>query len=114
MDWRSVIEVAFLFGSFVAISVVQLRDLLGENLEAGGIPIGIFFGAAFFTSAWAWLYAMSGLVVKLAEYGGRGLGVLRNFLDIDKKPITSIGWVAMVLVSIGYWGLALARWLIAS
>jgi uncharacterized protein len=75
----------------------------GTFRVADGIPLALWFIAAFFTSMWAALYALSVTAVRMAH----AFGVARDLLDIEKKPVTSLGWVAMLLVSIGYWTVAL-------
>jgi len=85
--------------SFIAGQVV-----VGETLA------GVLGLAAFFTSVWVWSYALSGAAVRLARSLGVGVTALRRVLDIDNKPITSLGWVAMLLASTLYWSLALVRW----
>lgn len=63
---------------------------------------GICFYSTFFTSVWVWLYALSGAAVKLTEYLGTGLSRLRAILDIDNKPLRSLGFVSMLLVTVAY------------
>jgi hypothetical protein len=72
-----------------------------------GIPFAIWFIAAFFTSMWAALYALSVAAVRMAHAFGIGISAFRHLLDIEKRPVSSLGWVAMLLVSIGYWAVAL-------
>ena len=92
-------------------------ELLGAALFWGGWsllpfpPAGVWMYAAFFTSVWVWLYALSGLLVRVANPLGIGIRTLKDLLDIDEKPITSLGFVAMLLTSIVFWVVALTRWL---
>jgi hypothetical protein len=79
----------------------------GTFRVADGIPLALWFIAAFFASMWAALYALSVAAVRMAHAFGVGIAASRNLLDIEEKPITSLGWVAMLLVSIGYWIVAL-------
>jgi hypothetical protein len=74
-------------------------------------PAGIWFYSTFFTSVWVWLYALSGAAIKLVELVGIGLARLRSVLDVDQKPLLSLGVVSMVLVSLAFWTVALWRWL---
>jgi len=64
------------------------------------LPYGIWFYAAFFTSVWVWLYAASGLIVRLAQRMDIWSDCLRRLLDIDRKPFQSIGVVAIMLVTL--------------
>jgi hypothetical protein len=50
-------------------------------------------GAAFFTSLWAWLYALASLVVRGAYAIKSSLGVFRSVFDVENKPLRSIGVV---------------------
>jgi UDP-N-acetylmuramyl pentapeptide phosphotransferase/UDP-N-acetylglucosamine-1-phosphate transferase len=64
---------------------------------------GIWFYAAFFTSVWLWLYVASGAVIRLLYRVEVGIARLRDRLNVDEKPITAIGGVAILLVSVVYW-----------
>ena len=55
------------------------------------------------TSVWLWLYALSGLIVRLA----RGVGFLRDKLDIEERPLYSMRLVAGVLAALAWWGTGL-------
>ena len=70
--------------------------------KPGNSTLGIFFYSTFFTSVWVWLYAFSGLVVKLAGYLGIGFNRLKWFLDIENKPLHSLGIISMLLVTLLY------------
>jgi len=88
-----------LFNSFLS---VLLHLLLLSSLSEGLPSFGICFYSTFFTSVWVWLYASSGLVVRLGQYLGISLRGLKMILDIDKKPLRSMGLVAMLLVTLVY------------
>lgn len=75
----------------------------GLILSAGSsedITLGIFLYSTFFTSVWVWLYALSGLIVKLGQYLGLGFSWLRAILDIENKPLRSMGMVLNILITI--------------
>jgi hypothetical protein len=76
--------------------------ILPLRAKAESAPDGIFLYSTFFTSAWVWLYAISGLALRVSE-GARSL-LLRSqtVLDIDAKPLRCIGFVANILVTVGY------------
>jgi len=84
------------------------REVTTITLETG-IPIAIWFWAAFFTSLWAGLYVLTSAAVSLSHTLGIGVAAVRYFLDIEKKPLTSLGYVAMLFVSIAYW----TYWMVA-
>lgn len=58
------------------------------------------FYSAFFTSAWVWLYVSSGIVVKLLNRIGIGLRLFMSVLNIREHPITSLGLIACVLITV--------------
>ncbi len=56
----------------------------------------------FFTSIWLYLYIVSGLILKLISISNTGFKFLQNNLDIEEKPFRSMGFIVMILISIGY------------
>lgn len=63
---------------------------------------GIYFYATFFTSVWVWLYAASGLTVKIILLVVSNVNRLLSFLDIDNKPLRAMGMIAMLMVTFIY------------
>lgn len=64
-----------------------------------GALIGVF--STYLTSIWIWLYGFSGLLLKfLYGLGGPILWLRDNFLDIDEKPIRSLGIVCSIILLI--------------
>ena len=65
---------------------------------------GIVYFTTFFTSVWLWLYVLAGIVAKILErilrYPWHWLK--EGFLDLENKPLQSLGWVASGLVFIGF------------
>ena len=72
-------------------------------------PFGIFVYSAFLTSVWLWLYALSGFLVKAIARSRKGLHFLQRHLNIEEHPLRSMGFVLMLLVTVGYvfWGAVL-------
>jgi len=58
--------------------------------------------SAFFTSIWVWLYGTAGLVVKSVNKIGFCANLVKTFLNIEKRPLSSIGIVACMLISLGF------------
>lgn len=85
--------------------------LLAGPASVSPFPFGVLFYAPLLTPVWAWLYVVSGSTVKLVHQLSVSVVTLLGLLDIDSKPIASLGWVAMLLTSIVFWALALVRWL---
>jgi hypothetical protein len=59
---------------------------------------------AFFTSIWLWLYAASGFILKGAARFDRVIAWMNRHMDIEKKPLQTIGVVAGAIVALVYWG----------
>jgi hypothetical protein len=66
---------------------------------------GIWFYAPCFPFVWVWLYMLSGMLIRgatawrLLDTPGRALGLL----DIDTRPLHTLGAVAVGVVSVVYW-----------
>lgn len=85
-----------------------LKLMLQLSAKAeGDFSVGVFFYSTFFTSVWLWLYILAGLIVKLINLVEKGFSSLKLLLDIEQKPISSIGMVASILVTILYIFIAL-------
>jgi len=97
---------------------LAIDDILSHGVflssERGSLSWGIFFYSTFFTSVWVWLYALSGLVVKLAGYLDIGFSRLKWFLDIETKPLHSLGIISMLLVTLIYLGVSFYRLVVSS
>lgn len=71
------------------------------NSERGNdITVGVWLYSTFFTSIWVWLYFLSGLTVKILVFFTKLFGWTIRILDIDNKPLRSIGVVGVVIVSV--------------
>jgi hypothetical protein len=97
------------FASILALSkgIANTVDLTLKGLpfwyEKSTAPLfGIFFCSTFVTSVWVWLYMLGGLVIKAIQYLGLGTGKLRRWLDIEKQPMLAIGYVCMMLITLGF------------
>jgi len=66
---------------------------------------GIWFYAPCFPFVWVWLYILSGVLIR----GATACGLLRaptgglGLLDIDTRPLHTLGAVAVGIVSVVYW-----------
>ena len=70
---------------------------------------GIWFYSAFFTSVWIWLYALSCVAVKLGEYLGLSIGIMKKLFDIENKPLRSLGMISNAIITVLYLFLLLLR-----
>lgn len=79
----------------------ELYYAITLNSECGNdITVGVWLYSTFFTSIWVWLYFLSGLIVKIIVFLAKLLGWTIRILDIDNKPLRSIGVVCVVIVSV--------------
>jgi hypothetical protein len=70
--------------------------------SGGGLQIGIFFYASFFTSIWVWFYILGGVLIKGLTKTGSLWGLVAPFLDLDANPLKAIGRVVGVTVGMLY------------
>jgi hypothetical protein len=56
-----------------------------------------------FSCIWVWLYAGSGLALKIFRRAGGIIEWLTLKLDIENKPLQSIGLVAGAALTCTYW-----------
>lgn len=85
--------------------LVEALSLSGQN------SLGIFLWTTYFTSVWLWLYALSVLIVRTMTRLSRGAAFLRDHLNIEEKPLSSMGFVAGGLTAFVWWGICLVSWL---
>lgn len=74
-----------------------------EKLEAGKLaieyPIGIFFYSTFFTSVWVWLYALSGVLLKVLYSVKLGMGLSSRIFEVETAPLRSLGMVSNLIIT---------------
>jgi hypothetical protein len=100
-----------MFGLLAVLGGISPREFFRDNLgdiillstfEPGVPPAGILFYAAFATSVWTWLYALSGMIVKALQLLSGGINFVRGRLNVEEKPFQVMGYVAMLLVVLGF------------
>ena len=96
---------AFLSDEFW-VAITARTGLVYSGMAMMFISSSFLIASVLFTSLWAsiwlWLYALSGLALKILRPLGLFADRLTWVLDIDNKPIKSLGFVSMMLVTIGY------------
>lgn len=106
------------FAAFLAGELNTLLDPLTlrheifrlESLDPQeSMPLGVWFWAGFTTSVWLWLYLFSGILIRAAMSARSFLSRIARLLDIDDKPVRSLGFVALIIVSVLYCSVPLAR-----
>lgn len=94
--------VSELFNSQNYVHLFSLKGMVN-----GGVPASVFFYSTLFTSVWVWLYAISIFTIRAANSAGPLFRWVMWFLDIDEKPIRSIGAIAGLIAAVGWWGIVL-------
>ena len=74
---------------------------------------GVHLYSTFFTSAWLWLYALSGVLARALLSFGHGAVFLRDHLNVEERPLSTMGLVAGGLAAFCWWGICLVSWLVA-
>lgn len=85
-----------------ALSIVPVFVLRLRALDPGDGTPGIFFYAAFFTSVWVWLYALAACGAAVGHHALKGTRAFARFFDIEKQPLRSMGYVAVLLVTLSF------------
>ena len=95
-------------GSLISPTYTQMADIIKNAIFFTAkrsnemSAFGIYLYASFFTSIWVWMYAVSGLTVKMMVLIINNVNRLLRFFDIENKPLKSMGMVAMLMVTIVY------------
>ena len=58
--------------------------------------------AAFISSIWLWLYAISGVLIRIGRRSEVILNWFTRRFDIEKKPLRALGLVAGALAALPY------------
>lgn len=97
----------FLFSSTPTVSSFVQLVMGGLGLPFGGsedsIGLGVFIYSTFFTSVWVWLYAFSGIAVRLVYRVKRIRAFLDTHLDLANRPMSVMGGTLIVIFTVIYW-----------
>lgn len=90
-----------LFGALQ--NAVELFFMFG-NEEFGGLPdvMSIMLFSTTFTSVWVWLYVGAGLLLQAFHPVLESLDVLKQHLNVETRPIHTMGMLLAVLTSLGF------------
>lgn len=87
-----------------------LKSLISDFPYFKSIVFSLFSGedfmfsvwiySTFVTSAWIWFFVASSFVVKFFGLFRKGLGSLKKVFNVDEKPLRTLGFVSMLLVTI--------------
>lgn len=90
----ALISGALIFTSINLFHFIRYGELIHLLELVAGLSIySVFFYSTFITSVWAWVYAISGVVMRIASRGW-----LRDWLDIVNAPFKQIGLIGMPIV----------------
>lgn len=70
------------------------------SASEGKMSAGLFFYSTFMTSVWLWFYVVGSLAAKAATHFDLGIVGLRSILDIETKPLRSVGFILMIIIII--------------
>ncbi len=73
---------------------------LMDGFGMSGPTFGIFIYSTYLTSVWLWLYILSAFGIRILSFSSYFLRFMKGTLDIEEKPLRSMGFVAMLLVTI--------------
>jgi hypothetical protein len=74
-------------------------------------PMNIFLYSTLFTSVWVWLYVLSGWLTRTFRFVKKWGSVLTPYLNVEEKPLHSLGVVAICFESLLYWLVAIIVWI---
>ncbi len=109
VDWvvtAGVAKIAIFPGLFAFGLTAYLQSIFLANLIlvlTAVMSRYIWFYPLLLTPVWTSLYVASGLLVRFARRFDRTIIVINRTLDIENKPLGSIGLVAGALSTLVYW-----------
>lgn len=89
-----------LFGVHDKIPGVFTHWLVLEPQGTDDISAGLFFYTTFSTSLWLWLFTLGGALLRLTDRVGNSWSAMKDRSDIDSNPYQSLGYAAMLLVTL--------------
>ncbi|MGR3311065.1 MAG: hypothetical protein ACUZ77_09835 [Candidatus Brocadiales bacterium] len=104
--WINLLYESFWKGEIAWYILKEFRDyfpeVLGFYTNEVTTPICIFFYSTFFTSVWIWFYILGLGIIRILYGFAFFVNFLQNTLNIEERPLRSIGFVTMVIVILGY------------
>ncbi len=84
-------------------NAIELFFLFGTE-DFGGLPdvMSIMLFSTMFTSVWVWLYVGAGLLLQTLRPVFESLDVLKRHLNVETRPIHTMGMLLAVLTSLGF------------
>lgn len=92
----------FLNFSFISEMLHQYYSALFflDSGEGESVLLSPIVYSTYFSSVWLWLYFVGGLIIKGINFLGVTKFKIASKLNVEEKPLTSIGFVCMTLVTI--------------
>lgn len=103
------------FGAYDALlGTVDFWELVVSGIAFdtpgdGDLSLGIFLYTTYFTSVWLWLFLLSTGVANAVGLGDRTITFLKSALNVEEKPIRSLGFLSMLFVTLVYLLIPLGR-----
>ncbi|MCK5311472.1 MAG: hypothetical protein KAJ62_05155, partial [Desulfobacteraceae bacterium] len=88
--------------SLIPTTFELVHMVIGLEDDKNPIFLRILLCSSFFTSVWLWLYLIGGGVIKLWSSFNKGRITLFSKLNIANYPVTSIGFVVCLVITIGF------------
>lgn len=82
------------------LSELMSAFVFGSSSPVLNVIVVISFITTFFTSIWLWLYMLTALASQLLLQLNSKVGFLITVVDVDSQPFRSLGFVAVLIVTI--------------
>jgi hypothetical protein len=94
---------------FSAVGEFLVRGSTFTGALDGYPSLGILMYSTLLTSAWLWAFGISSLAVRIAGRVSAGVRLVTRILDVDEKPIQSIGLVVIAGITVVFLVVPLVR-----
>ena len=98
---------------FLDITLVELLYSLREWITLSSPPIGVFFYSTFITSIWIYIYILSAFIAYLVTKILPKAHSIIGLFDIDNKPIRSLGYVSILIVTCIFVTMPIIGWVVS-
>lgn len=99
-DFDELLDRQFLYG----------LSMFSQTLPPYVTGNGIFIYSTFLTTLWAWLFVMSGALLRAGAAFGLAKRKIEGWFDVDDKPLTALAWVSIVLAGLILAPLVFVSW----
>jgi hypothetical protein len=106
LDTSGIVE----FGNSLLSAMYSYLTLSEDQRIFNSSVLGIFLWTTYLTSIWLWLFVASGVFVRTLSSFERISNFLKIHLNLEEKPISSMGFVAGGMCALLWWGGCLVSW----